>query len=113
ERVAPGSRAADAGLIEGDRILALGGLRLLSRDELIPPEGLETIELEVTREGEAAPFLVVLALRGLGQSVSRAWIVIAQLAALVWIGALVLLGPGAALLDRLAPGSRRVPWAIV
>jgi hypothetical protein len=111
-RVAGGSRAAQAGLVEGDRIVALGGLRLLSRDELAPPPDVAAIELSVAREGEAGTFAVLLPLDGLDESVPRASIVIAQLAVLVWLGALLLLGPGAALVDRLAPSSRRVPYVL-
>lgn len=111
-RVAPGSRAAEAGLAEGDRVLAIDGLRLLSREELAPPPEARAIELTIARDGEAASFPVALPLDGLDETVPRTSIVLVQLAALVWLGALLLLGPGAALLDRLAPSSRRVPYAV-
>lgn len=111
-RVAQASRAAAAGLVPGDRLLALGGLRLLSVGELAPRPDDDRVELTVEREGELAAFPVAISLDGIDEEVPFAAIVQVQLAALALFAALLLFGPGASWLDRLAPTSQRVPWRL-
>ncbi|UJR84271.1 PDZ domain-containing protein [Sandaracinus amylolyticus] len=112
-RVARGSRADDAGLAEGDRLLSIDGLNLLAPEELVPAPGLGAMDLRVAREGEAAPFPVRVSLEGWEERVPREAIRWSQLAALIALFAMVLLGPGATWIDRLAPTSRRMPWVSV
>jgi len=49
--VMPGSAAERAGVMQGDRLLALGGVQVLGTDDLLPPPRVRTTELVVLREG--------------------------------------------------------------
>jgi hypothetical protein len=101
--VEAGSRAESAGLAVGDRVVGMGGLRILAPEDLVPPPEERRVGLDVAR-GEQT-FGAVLDIQGLDESVPAETILLFQLAALGWLLALVWLGPAAAWVDRLAPAA--------
>ncbi|MBC7171721.1 MAG: hypothetical protein H5U40_04810, partial [Polyangiaceae bacterium] len=58
----PSGVAARLGLAEGDRIVAMDGLRLYAITDLVPPPGIEATILEVKRAGSEVPQTVTLPL---------------------------------------------------
>ena len=124
--VTEGSVAARTGLIAGDRLLAVAGVRAHSLADVAPPPGAEEIELRVARVGEPTPFAVRLPL-GTARGGLRLETVRAAQASLGWaLLVLLFLAPSAGLVDwigrrakRAAPaagaveGARaRRPWRI-
>lgn len=51
--VMPGSAAERAGVVNGDRLLELGGVRVLGVADLVPPPRARTAELVIGRDGNA------------------------------------------------------------
>ncbi|MEZ4250015.1 MAG: PDZ domain-containing protein [Polyangiales bacterium] len=94
--VTPGGAAADHGLAEGDRLVALGPLRLRSPDDLRPPPEGGAIVLHVERPGLEGLREVVLRPETRVPRDPAAAIVLALFAALV-----VAFGPGGRLLGAL------------
>ncbi len=60
--VEEGSVAASLGMAEGDRIVAMDGLRLYAITDLVPAPGIEATVLEVMRDGSDVPATVTLPL---------------------------------------------------
>jgi hypothetical protein len=69
--VMPRSPAERAGIVRGDRLTELGGLRLLDRHELVPPPRARTIEVVVHRNGVADPVRLVLETDGFRKMAPR------------------------------------------
>lgn len=106
EVVIAGSIAERAGLVSGDRVVELEGVRLHRLSDAIPPPGASRVSLRVERRGEPAPFHVTLPLTQ-GADGPGPETVVAALAALAWVLALLLLlAPSASLLDGLARRGR-------
>jgi hypothetical protein len=109
--VAEGSRAANAGLLPGDRILEVGGLRLFGTDDLDPMPNADEISFLVRRGDDFRPLRTIVDLRGLRAGAPATTLRLFQIAAVVWLLALLWFGPFASSIDRLAGAvRRRVPW---
>lgn len=109
--VAEGSRAAQAGIAVGDRIVELEGVRVLAPSDVDPPPGLEQVTLLIARDPDPRPFRATIDLRGLDQQVPTEALRLFQLAALVWMLAFLLAGPTAPWIDRLVGAEcHGMPW---
>jgi hypothetical protein len=107
--VRAGGLAASHGLAEGDRIVAIGQLRVRDPSELRPPRGLESIVLHVVRPGLEGTREVVLAGRA---PTSHGDPLFAGLLAL-FAAVVVLFGPGGRALASLRRPGREVVPALV
>ncbi|MCU0672633.1 MAG: PDZ domain-containing protein [Myxococcota bacterium] len=104
--VRAGGLAASHGLAEGDRIVAIGQLRVRDPNELRPPRGAESIVLHVARPGLEGTREVVLSGRA---PTSHGDPIVAILLAL-FAAVVVLFGPGGRALASLRrPGVELVP----
>lgn len=101
--VAPGSPAERAGLVPGDRLIEVEGMRLLAPEELAPLPGTRHFALAIARDGIPGTVAASLELDDGAAIVSSERVRVGQLAALVLLLAFALIGPGARFLDRLAP----------
>jgi hypothetical protein len=107
EAIEEGSPAARAGLVVGDRLIALDGVRLHELSDFVASPTEDRPQIEVAREGEAAPFAVRIAITRHTAIAPRS--LRGGQAALGWVLAVLLLvAPTASVLDRLAerPGAR-------
>ncbi len=99
--VREGSPATAAGLVEGDRVVALDGLRLHNLSDFVPAPDVSLVRVEVAREGEAGTFEVALSVPARQDAVPLALLRFGQ-AALAWVLVILLtLAPSASLLDWL------------
>jgi hypothetical protein len=106
EAVREGSPAAETGLLAGDRLISLDGLRLHALSDFIAPPGAGRALLIVEREGEDAPFELRIALDPQSSPITPLAIRTGQ-AALAWLlAALLLVAPFASVVDRFAPKKR-------
>lgn len=104
--VRAGGLAASHGLAEGDRIVAIGQLRVRDPSELRPPRGADAIVLHVVRPGLEGTREVVLAGRAPRSHGDPLFAVLLALFA----AAVVLFGPGGRALTALRrPGREVVP----
>ncbi|HVR20648.1 MAG TPA: hypothetical protein VMS65_13150 [Polyangiaceae bacterium] len=69
--VMPKSRAERAGVVRGDRLSELGGVRVLERRDLVPPPRSRQVELVVHRNGVADPMHLVLETDGFTKMAPR------------------------------------------
>ncbi len=96
EEASPGARA---GILAGDRLVAIDGVRVHAMSDLLPPSGASRATLELARAGEASTFEVRLPLTAAREEVSSRELYAAQ-AALAWaLFVLLLVAPSAALLE--------------
>lgn len=106
EAVREGSPAAETGLVAGDRLTSIDGLRLHALSDFVPPPGAGRALLTVERDGEAAPFELRIALDPERAELTPRAIRTGQ-AALAWLlAALLLVAPFASVVDRFAPDKR-------
>ncbi|MCZ7683563.1 MAG: PDZ domain-containing protein [Sandaracinaceae bacterium] len=99
ETVEEGSPGARAGILAGDRLVAIDGVRVHAMSDLLPPSGASRATLELARAGEASTFEVRLPLSAAREEVSSRELYAAQ-AALAWaLLVLLLVAPSAALLE--------------
>lgn len=110
EAVEEGSPAARAGVVAGDRVVAIDGVRVHALSDLMPPPGAARATLELARAGEASTFEARMPLIGGREELSSRELHAAQ-AAFAWaLVILLLFAPSAALLDwitaRPAPAPR-------
>jgi hypothetical protein len=106
ETVAEGSPAASAGLVAGDRLVGLDGLRLHALSDLVPAPDADDLRLEVARPDEAGTFEVTLPLPARADGVSPALLRFGQ-AALAWVLLVaLLLAPSASMMDWLVQARR-------
>jgi NADH:ubiquinone oxidoreductase subunit H len=69
--VMPKSPAERAGIARGDRLTELAGLRLLDRNDFVPPPRARTVEVVVHRNGVADPVRLVLETDGFRKMAPR------------------------------------------
>jgi NADH-quinone oxidoreductase subunit H len=69
--VMPKSPAERAGIARGDKLTELGGLRLLDRNDLVPPPRARTVEVVLHRNGVADPVRLVLETDGFRKMAPR------------------------------------------
>lgn len=106
--VTTGSTAERAGLIVGDRIVAAEEVLVHDLADVLPLPGADTISLRLAREGEAAPFVVVLPIEAGARAGIQTPTARIALASLGWVLLVLLfLAPTAGFADWLA---RRGTW---
>lgn len=113
EMILAGSVAEQAGLIVGDRLLELDGVRLHRLSDAIPAPGDAEATLRVARRGEPIAFEVTLPLRETAEGPSSE-VIAAAVVALTWLLALaLLLAPSASAVDGVARRARATARAVL
>ncbi len=101
ERVDEGSAAARAGLLAGDWLIALEGVRLHALSDFLPPPSATRASVDVGRESEAGSFSVTLPVGTAERALTKTEVLAAQVAFLWVLLVLFVLAPSASGLDWL------------
>lgn len=106
ETVAETSATGRAGVIAGDRLVEVEGIRAHHLGDVLPRPGSEGISLSFARQGEAAPYVVVVPVEVEGTGVAMGTVK-AVLVTLAWsLFVLLFLAPTAGLADWIARRTR-------
>lgn len=96
ELVAEGSIGARAGLMAGDRLVALEDVRLHALSDFVAPPGRREARIAALREGEAAPFVVLVPAGERAEHLlSRGELIVARVALGAVLLVVLLLAPSA------------------